>query len=737
MLPRFRDLMRSALFLVSGLFALPLVVTAQCLDYGNYVHRVSSTPLPNTNGRIAADDGLAYVCRGATGLMIFDVSTPDDPLLLTTYDTPGSCVDVAASGDVVYIADGASGLLVLDVSSPAAPQVRTTFVPGSISIVGLEGTRLGVLGGGQFRLIDVSNPAMPVQLGAVAVTNAAFDVKVRGNRAYLGGTGAMKIMDLGNPALPVQIGTYPVTGSVNNLDVMGSFVCLANTGAGFETSYNFLVDVSNAGAPTTVWTEWTYVAAFEVVFDGPIAFLFGGSGALEAWDFTTPATPTRLMYRDYYPPGHMVITDGHLIGGSYYTLEIFDLTPFVFPPITATLTDVPGYASMMATAPGRVYTIGRDFGDAIMSITDTTVPSAPELKSWIMVGNNTDPGGIQAVGNRVYVHTNRLSSTGENHLAIVDVTNPAAPSIIGTRNTKGGGGVAVDGDYAWVAQGDSTIAVFNVRVPAFPTLITEVDIPDAGQGVAFADGYLYVAAEYTGLIILDASVPTAPTYLTTLPLDNYPRRIVIENWLAWVSGSGVAIVDIANPALPTRIGTIDSGDYDISTRTNGNHAYVSTGDDVGVFDITNPATPRVIGAQASIGDYDDLAIVGDYVYTCGGDGSIHVLPLQCTVSAVPGPGPTVPASTRLLLAPPFPNPSTGVVSFTAQVPEAGRYAITVHDVTGRHIASLPPIEADATSDIRMTWDGRADQGRAVASGNYYLILRGSGETAVRRVTIQR
>src|SRR5690349_18782671 len=130
-------LVRTILALVP--LALALLAPAarpECVDYGDYLHRVSTLPLqPTTSGRIAADDGLAFVCRGATGLMILDISDPAAPQLVTTYNTPGTCFDVAAAGNIVYVADGASGLLVLDVFNPASPQVVTTFTPGSISFI--------------------------------------------------------------------------------------------------------------------------------------------------------------------------------------------------------------------------------------------------------------------------------------------------------------------------------------------------------------------------------------------------------------------------------------------------------------------------------------------------------------------------------------------------------------------------------------------------------------------------
>jgi hypothetical protein len=324
---------------------------------------------------------------------------------------------------------------------------------------------------------------------------------------------------------------------------------MANDQAGFELSLNRMIDVSDPALPTLVWVQSTYVAAHDVAFEGGIAFLFSGGGDVEALDFTVPTNPVRGMRvkPTEGDPRYVVLSDGHLYFSNYNRLEIYDIQPMQFPPVTATLT-VGSAGVLMATAPGRVYTLGSD----IMGIIDAGSPPAPTWISLIQVATGTDPGGIQVVGDLVYVHMFEYDAIDEGMLAIVDVTDAGAPAIIGARNTRGGGGLAVADGYAWVAQADSTIAVFDVQNPASPVLIHEVAIQDAGLGVAQSSGYLYVAAGYSGLIILDVSEPSAPSHVTTLPPppDGFMRAVTIAGGLAWVAGSMVTIVDIADPEFP-------------------------------------------------------------------------------------------------------------------------------------------------------------------------------------------
>jgi len=724
------------LFLTLGHLSQPAAAATPCVEYGDYVRNVGWAPLPETSGRMASDDGLAYVCRGTTGLMIVDVTVPSEPTPILTYDTPGSCSDVVAEGRIVYVADGNSGLLVLDVSNPASPQVLTTYVAGSaVSYIGRDGNRLGVLGANVFRLLDVSDPASPLPMGTLPVT-ASFDVEVRGNRAYLGGQGSMKILDLTNPATPTLAGTFTVFGAAFNLDVMGIHVLVANAGSGLDTSDNWLVDCSNPASPTATWNESIYGAAYDVAVDGNLGYVFGYQNWFEVWDFTTPATPTLVMRHSCASIGPLALADGLLLINEVDRLQVYNVDPFEFPPVVATLSDLPVWGTRMATTPGRVYTFGRTGGQAVLGIVDAGVPGAPIWKSSIQVASSANAVGIQAVGNRVYVHTRRYFSSGQSHLAIVDVTNALAPNILGTLPTLGGGSLAVVGNYAYVAQNGASIAVVDISTPSSPVLVSETPSAGVGLGVDYDNGYLYLATESEGLQIFDLSVPASPTFVGSFPLP-YANEVTVRDQVAYVSGGDVFMIDVSNPAVLSLLSTLVVDGFAGPIRFDGAYAWITTDVDVIVVDMSNPAAPRRLGEQAGHGYvYDDVGVVDDLVYTCGSDGTIQVLPAQCTVTAVPE-GPTGPIAAGLRVLPPFPNPTTDDVAFVARLPGAGPYETAIHDIGGRLVTNLTSIDAPGPMDASLTWNGRDQHGRSVATGVYFIRVNGRGETATQRILVTK
>ena len=103
-------------------------------------------------------------------------------------------------------------------------------------------------------------------------------------------------------------------------------------------------------------------------------------------------------------------------------------------------------------------------------------------------------------------------------------------------------------------------------------------------------------------------------------------------------------------------------------------------------------------------------------------------------------GPTgvdpVAASPDLTARPnPF-NPQTELF-FTS--PQAGTAAIRIHDVLGRLVTTLQAGDLPAGGRGRVTWRGRDDAGREVASGTYFasLTVDGRGVGEIRKLSLVR
>ena len=164
--------------------------------------------------------------------------------------------DVFAVGTRVFVADWLYGMRVYDVSTPSAPtMIGTLDTPGSPGGITVDGTRAYLAegtDGGALRVIDVTNPAQPVELGAVP-TSKAMDVEVRGTVAYVADEslfepGGLRILNVTNPSAITQLGMYNLEcTSARDVALVGNTAVVACGGDDFH-----FVDITNPANPTRI-----------------------------------------------------------------------------------------------------------------------------------------------------------------------------------------------------------------------------------------------------------------------------------------------------------------------------------------------------------------------------------------------------------------------------------------------------------------------------------------------------
>ena len=206
----------------------------------------------------------AFVADGDGGLLIFDISTPKSPVLLSAKNVGGSVQDVAVNGDFAYVVFPGT-LVVVGVTNPSNPIVRgQVTLPDTVSrSLAVSGTRVFVANfGGGLRMIDVSNPDAPSDLGrapsvsyplsvgvsgslvvagaalssvlvssysggtmtylgmASGVLSGGYNMAVTASRAYVPGGSGFSIVSLSNPSSPSLAGS--LSGFVRELWVNGT-----------------------------------------------------------------------------------------------------------------------------------------------------------------------------------------------------------------------------------------------------------------------------------------------------------------------------------------------------------------------------------------------------------------------------------------------------------------------------------------------------------------------------------
>ena len=142
----------------------------------------------------------------------------------------------------------------------------------------------------------------------------------------------------------------------------------------------------------------------------------------------------------------------------------------------------------------------------------------------------------------------------------------SSPTLVGTYDTPGDAcGVAVAGNYAYVADCDAGLQIIDISNPASPTIVGTYDTPGQAYGVAVAGNYAYVAdvmtpASRSSISAIRSSPTLVGTYDTPGQASWCRRRRAIYAYVADIS-AGLQIINISNPASPTLVGTYDTPGY--------------------------------------------------------------------------------------------------------------------------------------------------------------------------------
>ena len=242
---------------------------------------VSSVDLPGRAMSVTINGDYAYVSSGPDGLNIVDISSPDFPSFEGQYDPTGSVSDAEIIGDLAFLAAGSDGLIIINISNPANP----TFV-GQYNTSGNAG-RLDVNGDFAYitddynglNIINISNPSSPYFVDSFDTTFRAANVLVSENVVYLTdiegegySNGWLRIIDISNPAQPTQLG---VVAGVDITDLTKEENILFGTDYfGYLRAY----DVTNPSQPLEIGFSHYYPPLWGLEVDQSIIYAVGYYG---------------------------------------------------------------------------------------------------------------------------------------------------------------------------------------------------------------------------------------------------------------------------------------------------------------------------------------------------------------------------------------------------------------------------------------------------------------------------
>jgi hypothetical protein len=386
------------------------------------------------------------------------------------------------------------------------------------------------------------------------------------------------VVDVSDPTNPVEITDLDLgTGNhAGHLAVLNGRAFVSGYGP-FPDRRLFVIDVTDPTQPAVEAAPLINEGGGPITVRDDLAYIMDFTGWMQAvhiYDVSEPRNPMwtgSVLIESQYDEA-LTAVDGHVLVTTYLRgLTIVETTDPTDPVAVATL-DVPGRIQDAAYYNGVLFIATEERGLRMVDVSD---PSQPVHLAYSDVVPS--PAAITIRGDLAYA----IGYWGQG-LAVLDISNPADLSLLGSAPGIGGEWLTVAGDHAYLASWSFGIYVVDVSTPTDPVHVASLDLP-SGTGEDWewpvvSGDHLFVRNNHN---------------------DPY-----------------IAIIDVGDPTMPTLVGTIDVWANVAGLATTGTWLLVpdyDAGPEVRIFDVSNPATPIELDPYVPVSGYAEIVEVSGSV----------------------------------------------------------------------------------------------------------------------------
>lgn len=468
------------------------------------------------------------------------------------------------------------------------------------------------------------------------------DIEIAGNYAYLAlGNHGIRILDVSNPDQPTQVGEFDTPGHSSGLSLKGNVLFVADGNNGL-----LVFDVSNPAAIEYLWRFSDPRDARDVAFRNNYAYIADGRSGLHILKAQQipPSPENRYKWSIGGVGLKQVLTTGrYLYGiGTDESVRVFDIgNPTEAKAFNPVALEVP--ITDMVEADGRVYVSTAGQGIAWFD--------NPKIDMQAPTGVNTlDGRNILSLDIYAYNAYLGLSGGGINILNIANLNSIASIKSVGGIGHPNE--VKYEDGFIYVADGRQGLRVLdfedNLILNPIAGAGSQAGIFGSIDDVTRVENHLYLASCQQGLQILRLD-------------DNH--QIIGQNQIKDFAGC-VAAVDSTNDQVALTIRNSGVHIYSIEENrdtpvylqglpTSGaandvvirdNYVYVASGTlGMEIFDWRLLENQNV--AQVGFGDDNDaqsIVLYNNFAYLATGDGGLDIVNIE---------DPQNPVTVRSLLVP--------------------------------------------------------------------------------------
>jgi len=262
-----------------------------------------------------------FVAAGEAGLLIMDISNPEDPENVSICITDGYVKEVCISGNYAYIADR-EGLFIVDLSDIENPEIVGFLELGARWDVSVSGDYAYLTGSTSVKVIDISNPENPCEVcyfrtsddrrGCVTIVDDYAYVGLSDN-SYRVPPG-LTVIDISNPCRLAEVRRYFTSNDIFShamgISVNSNIACVAMGYAGV-----IFYDISDLENDEEIgfYRLGGYNYANDVNLIGRLAYTAYDEAGISLIDISNPRIPEEVGYFNTPGKASGIAVDNDLI----------------------------------------------------------------------------------------------------------------------------------------------------------------------------------------------------------------------------------------------------------------------------------------------------------------------------------------------------------------------------------------------------------------------------------------
>ncbi|KPA09884.1 conserved hypothetical protein, secreted [Candidatus Magnetomorum sp. HK-1] len=629
------------------------------MDIGSRKKIINSINLPASANGMTIVDHKAYIACGRVentnqfnGLCIVDIRDSSNIFLLGTVQTPTTAKDVKLIDNYAYVICGNSysewcGLRVIDISTPSNPvtvsTIRTSEFAGSLLVYG----RSVYFADGAYgiKYIDAIDPEYPIDKGYIETgMHEVLEIKLYGDLIYatVGFSGLLIInrYDYSKSLIPIP------EFFAESLSIVDNRIYVVSKQDGVKVidavSLNIIGEIDTPGETIAVSNQVAYVSGESSV-------------GIHMIDVRNPSSLTTIgkMQMTQWPKKILTVADKAYVACSAYhlsqsqrdwgILHVIDTSDPSEPNIYNSINTDSGFGVGISVVDQTAFVAG--FTDEKGYLQSIDITDHANLKSLCVVDLPALARGVQVVDNLAYVAFDQ-SDELDPGIQIFDVSdrdNLQKLSFVKTPNSPNQ--FKVIGDMLFTSFGNygvyqtNGVQISDISYIDRPVHISTINTDNPAFGVDRVDNILYVVQlksdKHTVILeCYDIENPYTPNEISHVSFfgteDKHSVQIEIDHNTAFISNgnNGLLLVDISNPLSPTMISSIDTPGQAKGLSIQNKLVYLTDCEgSLQIIDINNLSKPLIVGELYTPGWAYDIEIRNNMAYIASGSAGMLALPV--------------------------------------------------------------------------------------------------------------